>query len=257
MPPPEIDLTVAEHGEGRPLVVLHGGGGPASVAPLVEHLAASHRVLAPTVPGWDGTPRPDWLDDIDDVALVMLDLLRRGDLRDVTVLGSSIGGWIGSAMAALDRDAGRIGRLVLIDAVGIAVSGQPIRDFFALDAHGVAEYSFHDGDQFYVDPAALTAQQRAAQAANMATMRVLAGDPYMHEPHLVHRIRRVEIDVLGIWGDSDRIVTPDYGRAYLDAFPHSRLEVVADAGHLPHIEQPARTFAVLDPFLTDPDRSTR
>ena len=40
-------------------------------------------------------------------------------------------------------------------------------------------------------------------------------------------------------------------RAMVAAFPHSRFEVVPEAGHLPHLEQPARTFAALDPFLAE------
>jgi pimeloyl-ACP methyl ester carboxylesterase len=57
--------------------------------------------------------------------------------------------------------------------------------------------------------------------------------------------------VLGIWGASDAVVAPAYGRAMLAEFPHSRFEVLPEAGHLPHLEQPARAFALLDPFLAE------
>ncbi len=59
-----------------------------------------------------------------------------------------MGGWIGCEMAL--RDGGDlIGGLVLIDAVGVRVEGQPIRDFFSLDARGIAEYSYHNPDRFF------------------------------------------------------------------------------------------------------------
>ena len=238
------------------MLVLHGGGGPASVASIVAHVSASHDVIAPTIPRWNGTDRPDWFASIDDVAYRFIDLLRELELHDVTVIGSSIGGWLASAMACLDADRGRISRLCLVDAMGIAAEGQEIRDFFALDAHGVADYSFHDGDRFSIDPAGLTEAQIAAQQQNMATMRVYAGDPYMHDPRLAYRLGRVRIPTLGIWGDSDRIAAPDYGRAYPDLFPQSRFEVVENAGHLPHIEQPAATFALIDPFGSSTDHAT-
>src|SRR5207253_9250479 len=84
-----------------------------------------------------------------------------------------------------DRDQ-RITGLVLVDAVGVQVEGEPIRDFFALDARGVAEYSYHDPDRFYVDPATVPAEQAALRRANLATMRIMAG-PSMHDPDLLGR----------------------------------------------------------------------
>ena len=164
------------------------------------------------------------------------------------VVGSSIGGWIAAEMALQDR-ADRIGRLVLIDSVGADIPGQPIRDFFALDARGVADYSYHDGDRFYVDPTTIPAEQLAGRQANMAAMRALAGDPYMHDPSMLGRLGQVSIPTLVLWGESDRIVTPDYGRALSAAIPNSRFEIVREAGHLPQIEQPEATFRAIDGFL--------
>jgi pimeloyl-ACP methyl ester carboxylesterase len=249
---PDLPVTLTEAGSGRTALVLHGGGGPFTVASIAEHLAETMHVVTPTHPGWNGTARPDRLSGIDDIAVAYLGYLEDNDLRDVLVVGSSLGSWIGAEMAVRD-DARRIGGLILIDAVGVDVDGQPIRDFFALDPRGVAEYSFHDADRFYVDPATLTDEQVARQRANMATMRVIAGEPYMHDPTLLDRLGRIRIPVLLIWGDSDRIATPAYGAAYAAAISRARFEIVRDAGHLPQIEQPAATFALIDEYVRDPE----
>jgi pimeloyl-ACP methyl ester carboxylesterase len=246
--PPDPPFHLTEAGTGRPALVLHGGGGPFTVQSLMAHLSEFMHVLAPTHPGWNGTERPDWCTGIDDLADAYLHLLADEDLSDVAVVGSSIGGWIAAEIAY--RDDGRsVGQLVIIDGVGIQVEGAPIRDFFALDARGVAEYAWHDSDRFYVDPATVAPEQTAAQLANLATMRVYAGDPYMHDAKLLRRLPRIRIPSLVVWGASDRIVTPDYGRALADALPDARFEVVADAGHLPHIEQPEATLDLIDSFL--------
>ena len=113
----------------------------------------------------------------------------------------------------------------------------------------LAEYSFYDADRFYVDPATVPPEQAAQRAANMATMRVFAGDPYMHDPGLPGRLGRVEIPVLVLWGDSDRIVTPGYGQALAAAFPQAQFTVISQAGHLPQLEQPDATFGALDAFI--------
>jgi len=242
------EITLAEAGTGRTALVLHGGGGPATVQPVAAHLSGRMHVLTPVHPGWDGTARPGWLTSIGDLAAGYLQLLKNDGDSDVLVIGSSIGGWIAAEMAVRD-EAGLIGGLVLIDSVGVLVDGEPIRDFFALDARGVAEFSFHDAERFYVDPATVPPEQAAQRAANMATMRVYAGDPYMHDPGLRDRLGRVQIPVLVLWGDSDRIVTPGYGQAMAAAFPRGEFVVISRAGHLPQLEQPAGTFGALDAFI--------
>lgn len=233
---------------GRHVLVLHGGGGPATVSGIAQHLSHTAQVLAPVHPGWDGTPRPDWCTGVDDLALSYLHLLQDRDLHDVLVVGSSLGGWIAAEMAVRDT-AGRIGGLVLIDAVGVHVESEPIADYFALDPRSAAELSWHDPDRYYVDPAALPTDQLAVRQGNMATMRLLAGDPYMHDPKLLHRLGRVQTPALLVWGESDRIVTPAYGTAYAAAFGDARFEVVPEAGHLPQIEQPKATLALIDEHL--------
>jgi len=245
---PDLPIRLSEAGSGTVALVLHGGGGPATVEPLATHLAETNRALTPTHPGWNGSTRPAWLTRIEGLATAYLNLLGELNLADVLVVGSSLGGWIAAEMALQDGHE-MVGRLVIIDSVGVDIPGQPIRDFFALDARGVADYSYHDSDRFYVDPTTLPAEQLAARQANMATMRVLAGDPYMHDPSMLGRLAEVSVPTLVLWGESDRIVTPDYGRALAAAIPNSRFEIVREAGHLPQIEQPDATFRAIDRFL--------
>ena len=84
---------------------------------------------------------------------------------------------------------------------------------------------------------------------NMATMGIVAGDPYMHNPELQPKLAAVAIPTLALWGDSDRIATPAYGQAYARSFGDAHFELIVDAGHLPHIEQPTATFAAIDAFV--------
>ena len=41
-----------------------------------------------------------------------------------------------------------------------------------------------------------------------------------------------------LWGDSDQIADPDYGRAYAAAIPRARFQLLTDTGHLPQLETP-------------------
>ncbi len=243
-----LDLTLAEDGDGRVALVLHGGGGPATVAGLASHLAAAMHTLTPTHPGWNGTPRPDWLSSIDDLALVYLQFLRGAGITDAMLVGSSLGGWLAAEMAPRDVG-GLIGGLVLINTVGIDVPGEPIVDITTLSPRGLAEHAYHDPDRFLMDPASLPPERIAMQRQNQETVTALAGAPYMHDPRLRDRLRHVRVPALVLWGESDRIVTPAYGRAFGDALPDGRFEIIPRAGHLPHMEQPEATFAAIDRFV--------
>jgi pimeloyl-ACP methyl ester carboxylesterase len=57
------------------------------------------RVLSPTHPGFDGTPRPDWLTTIGGLAEVYDKLLDQLQFSDVAVISSSIGGGIAAELA--------------------------------------------------------------------------------------------------------------------------------------------------------------
>jgi hypothetical protein len=71
----------------------------------------------------------------------------------------------------------------------------------------------------------------------------------MHNPKLRRRLHKVKVPTLFIWGADDGIVKVDYGRAYAAGIKGSQFTVIADAGHYPHIEQPAAVLAALYAFL--------
>src|SRR5579859_6240379 len=103
---PDLPIAYTDAGSGRPVLVLHGGGGPATVSGLVAHLERHARVIAPVHPGWNGAVRPAWMTGVDDYALAYLHLLQDLGLRDVLVVGSSLGGWIAAELAVRAGAAG-------------------------------------------------------------------------------------------------------------------------------------------------------
>jgi pimeloyl-ACP methyl ester carboxylesterase len=249
--PSSLQLTIAEGATvgARPVLVLHGGGGPFTVAPIAAHFEPNSQVLLPTHPGWDGTPRPDDFADIPTLAATYLRLLADRDLSDVLVIGSSLGGWVAAEMAASDTGH-RIGRLIIIDGAGVDVPGEPVANFFGLTPREIAEHSWHDPERGYIDPSTLPPERIAAQRANIQTMGVYTAANGMHDPALQARLGEVAIPTLVVWGESDRVFTPAYGRAYAAEFPNATFELISEAGHLPQLEQPAATFAAIDGWLT-------
>ena len=240
---PALGIKIEQFGAGRPLLMLHGGGGVGSVAAFAQDLADHFNVILPTHPGFDGTARPAPIAGIADLAKLYSELLATARLQGVLVMGFSLGGWLAAELAASYPQA--IDGLVLVDAVGMTVSGQGVLDVFSIAPGEIADFSYHDPDRFRVDMASLSPERRSALQSNFAALAVYGGALNMQDPDLGSRLATIDIPSMVVWGESDRVATPVYGRAFADAMPNSRFELIEECGHLPQIERPDRLKEVL------------
>ncbi len=232
-----VALATHEFGDGQPYLLLHGGGGPTTVETFAESFAAWHhaRVIVPVHPGFSGTSRADKLTTVAQLAALYVALLDELDLRGVTVVGNSIGGWIAAEMAV--QDSPRLRGVVLVNAVGIEVPGHPVADFFSLTLDEVLALSYFNPEPFRFDPSTFTPAIQAIQASNRAALSTYAGTA-MGGASLAERLAGVTVPTLVVWGDSDRIADPDYGRAYAAAIPTAHFNLIEQSGHMPQLETP-------------------
>ena len=246
-----VQLDVYEHGQGRPILVLHGEDGPYPQTPFSALLANQGRVILPTHPGFDHAPDMADIDTVDDLAYLYLDLLDEYDLRDAAVIGCSLGGWIAAEMAV--RSPARLSRLILVAPLGIKVGDRETRDIpdiFALPPEEVVRLQYHDPTRAAVDYTSLSDDELLVIARNREATALYAWEPYFHNPKLRRRLHRIATPTLLVWGASDRFVIPGYyGTAYRDAIPGAQLAVIDRAGHWPHVEQPEAVVERVGAFL--------
>jgi pimeloyl-ACP methyl ester carboxylesterase len=250
--PGGLTVTVQEYGEnteGTGVLILHGGAGPRTMAGISAALSEHVYVITPTHPGFDGTERPEWADSIADLAVAYLDLLDVLDLTGVMVIGNSIGGWIASEMALRDNH-GRLGALVLMNAVGIHahLPQNQVVDVRKLDPAEISKLSFAN-PAFRPDFASFSDEQRAGMAANQKTLAIYAGEAFSYDPKLRGRLHRATLPVLVVWGEEDGIAKLKYGRGYADSFPNGHFTPIPGAGHFPHIEQAGPTLGAIGDFV--------
>jgi len=179
------------------------------------------------------------------LAALYVALLDRLGVDDVTVVGNSIGGWIAAEMALLSSP--RVSGIILINAVGIEVPGHPVADFFSLTMDQVFQLSFYNPVPFRIDPSTLPPAAQAVAAGNRATLATYAGTA-MLDPTLAGRLAAAATPTLVLWGDSDQIVDPDYGRAFAAAIPGARFRLLTDTGHMPQIETPDQALQAVWDF---------
>jgi pimeloyl-ACP methyl ester carboxylesterase len=247
----KVEVTITEQGEGRTFLLLHGGAGPQSVARFADLLATARpaRVITPTHPGFGGTPRPETLTSIRALAAVYAGLLEELGLSDVSVIGNSVGGWLAAEVALLHSP--RASSVILVDAGGLEIPEHPSPDFFALDLDQVTNLSYHDPDAFRIDLSKIPDAQKAVMARNRAALAVYGGAT-MSDASLLQRLAGISTPTLVVWGAADRMIPLEHGQAYAHSIPGARLEIIADAGHLPQLETPARLAELVWEFADAP-----
>ncbi len=234
-----VEVTLQDRDRTRPFLLLHGGGGVATMAGFADLLAerTHSRVLLPTHPGFGGTPKPAELSSVTELAGVYVDLLEELDLTDVTVLGNSFGGWLAAEIAL--RKSPRVSGAVIVDGIGIEVDGHPITDVSGLSPAELRSFSFHDPSKAPVPPGGGTGPS--------PDVRALIGytGPAMSDPTLAKRFGDIDIPVHVLWGESDGIAGPGYGRAFAAAIPLSKFTLLPRTGHLPQVETPEELLGAL------------
>ena len=220
-------------GKGEPLLFLHGASGAPVIMPFMEKLAQRFDVLVPQHPGWGRSDEPAWLENIHDLAYFYLDFLKQLDLRNVTVVGSSMGGWIAMEMAV--RDTARMKSLVLVSPAGVAAPGVQPADIFLMAPEELIRNLFVDEKLVQARLSAPVDVDESLKNRH-ATAR-LAWEPRLHDPFLPKWLHRIDVPVKIIWGKQDRILPVGILDELKRLMPGAKTLVLENCGHLPHAEK--------------------
>jgi pimeloyl-ACP methyl ester carboxylesterase len=213
-------------------------------------LAAKRRVVAPSHPGYGKSSLPFWLDSIDDIAHVYLELLDRIGPDQVDLIACSIGGWIAAEVAT--KVPQRFRRMVLVGPAGVKLGPADKLDIPDLFAHPQADIDrllYHDPARMTPDLGKLPDGELTTVFRNRESLALLVWEPWMHNPKLKHRLHRITVPALFVRGASDGVISAEYLEGYARLLPNARTLTVADAGHLPHLEQPEALAAAINTFL--------
>ena len=152
-----VRIELIKRGTGRPLLLLHPAIGIKSTDRVIEELARSFTLIAPSHPGFGRSELPRAMTTVDDLAYFYLDLMEALDLREVVLAGLSFGGWIAAEIAIKSTE--RLSHLVLADAVGIKLGSREQRDIvdiFTTRQSEVDRLAYHDPRIGAVDHATIS-----------------------------------------------------------------------------------------------------
>ena len=224
-----IPIQIRRGGEGPSILVIHHETGNPGWLEFHNTLSANNDVILPTLPGWDGTERGDWMRSVRDLAAVCSLLLDELGIGEVTVVGLGFGGYIAAEMATANQS--RISNLVLVNAMGLQPNEGEIRDQF-LEAH--AEYV----KDCFADPATFDAlygeevstEQLIAWDANREMTARVAWKPFLYSQTLPHLLRNVNVTAKVVRGTGDMVVPAAVAQQYVELLGNAEL-VEIEGGH--------------------------
>jgi pimeloyl-ACP methyl ester carboxylesterase len=252
--PPVLETTVAglriralHQGAGAPLVLFHRSTGGTGWTPFLQDLAADHTVLAPDLPGFGASDRPEWARHPRDLAVLLGHWLAEAAGAPATVVGCGFGGWVAAELATMRPEVLR--RLVLVGAAGLLPEQGRILDQVLLSHMAYVREAFHDPARFADRYGEVPSdEQLVTWDVNREMTARVAWKPYMYSRPLAGLLATVRTPTLVVWGDDDRVVPRACAEQYVRGLPDARLEIVADAGHAVDLEQPAALAALVRTF---------
>jgi pimeloyl-ACP methyl ester carboxylesterase len=221
-------------------------------ARFLDLLGRNAEIIAPSSPGFGNTKRPADFDTTYDLVHLYLALIDDLPYDEVALVGLSFGGWLAAEVAVVCSQ--KLSRLVLVDPLGIKLGGRESRDIldvFNVNPAEVRRASWHDPKNA-PDYDAMSDEELVIHARNREALCLYGWHPCLYNPQLKLWLGRIRVPTLLLWGAGDRVVTPEYGRAYAGLIPGARFEVIEAAGHHPEIEQPEAFAERVAGFLAEP-----
>ena len=252
-----VSTAVLEGGDGPPVVLLHGQGGWSGMwLPVVGELVATHRVVAPDLPGLGASQVPGGPPDAAGVLAWHGELIQRTCPSPPALVGASLGASIAARFVIAHPD--RVSRLVLVDAgslgrfrpaPGVVLAmirfiarpnERTHRGFLRQVAVDPARVRALMGDRWEVSQAYNLDRARtpSVRAANRRLLRELGTKPIPPQ-----ELARIAVPTSLIWGRHDRVMRLRIAERASARYGWP-LHVVEDAGHFT-LEQPEASLAAL------------
>lgn len=274
-----MDVPPTSGGTGKTVLLLHGKNFfGAYWKDTITFLADNgYRVIIPDQIGFGKSSKPNIHYSFHTLAANTKKLLEILGIKEVTVVGHSMGGMLATRFALMYPETAT--RLVLENPIGLedyrrivpyVAVGEQYRNELNATAESIRNYHrtyFVNWRQEYGEYADVAARQKFSGEFPRLAMSSALTYEMIYEQPVCHEFGDLKAKTLLVIGQSDRTVVgkarvkkdllpqvgqyPELGRKTAKLIPGAKLVEIANAGHIPHMEQKARFHEALLNFLNE------
>lgn len=235
-----------QEGQGESLILLHGlFGALSNFKDLVDFFKTKYTVYIPLLPLYDLTNLDT---SVSGLAKFVSKFIESKDLKDVHILGNSLGGHI--ALVYSLKHPERVKTITLTGSSGLFENGMGE----TYPKRGDKDYIRKKVELTFYDPNSAT-QELVDEVYNIVNNRLkavkiiyLAKSAIRH--HLGDELQNIKQPVCLIWGKNDTITPPMVAEEFKKLLPNSELHWIDKCGHAPMMEVPTEFNVIFSEFLS-------
>lgn len=244
----EKEFSYIESGEGQPIIILHGlMGGLSNFKGVLEYFPPKgYKVIIPELPVYS---MPIKNTSVKALSEFLNRFIKYKELKDVILLGNSLGGHVGLLFA---RDYPELVKgLALTGSSGLYENnmgdGYPKR--------GNYDYIREKSEAVFYDPKVATKEivDEVFEAVNDRNklIRTLALAKSAIRHNMASELPSMLTPTAIIWGAQDSVTPPNVATEFDKLLPNSTLYWIDHCGHAPMMEHPIQFNKVLDQWLVN------
>ena len=243
----EGKFTYAEAGEGTAIIVLHGlMGALSNFDTLFDHFSKKgYNVLIPKLPLYT---LPLLKTNVKNLANFLYDFIEYKELKNVILLGNSLGGHIG--LYFIKHYPEKVGALVLTGSSGLYEKA--MGDSFP--KRGDYDYILQKAQAVFYDPKIATKElvddvYRIVNDRSSAIKTLsIAKSAIRH--NMANDLPKMQLPTCLIWGKQDTVTPPEVSEDFHKLLPNSDLFWIDKCGHAAMMERPEEFNEILESWFT-------